>query len=177
MPVHLQPGDVLPGRRLPPLGGGAPVKVGSPNAGRSQVVVAAHADPCDECAAYLRSFEAVTDRLVDESAEVVGLVGRAWDGQAAPSGRRLRVVVDEGALGRALAPDGTPVVVVADRFGQVFARTDAGPGHDFPDHERLLRILLDIAIRCPECGVPDVPGLDTMPESGASSGGMRLGQG
>lgn len=34
-----------------------------------------------------------------------------------------------------------------------------------------------VVIRCPECGVPDAPGLDAMSEPDTRSGGMRLGDG
>ncbi len=68
------------------------------------------------------------------------------------------------------------MVAVADRFGQLFALFAAGPEHRFPEPAEVLGTLVDIAIRCPECGVPDVPSLSTIPQPGSTSGGMRLDQ-
>lgn len=177
MRTSLQPGDVLPGCSLQPLGGGEPFRIGGPGASRSQVVVLTHPEPCDGCRAYLASFEEVTDRLRDENADVFAVVGPAWDGAHRPAPGPVRVGVDDGRLGPVVAPARTPVVAVADRFGQLFASFGAGSEHAFPDHERMLSILLDIAIRCPECGVPDVPGMTTMPEPDAVSGRIPGGGG
>jgi hypothetical protein len=169
----LQPGDMLPLRRLEPLGGGEPVRIGS-NQPRAKVLVVTHRDACDDCAGYLQSFEELADDLRNEKVDVLALVGDGWDDRRWSSNVPA-VAADTPLLDR-LAPDKTPVVAVVDRFGQLFTRTDAGEDHVFPEHERILSALLDIAIRCPECGVPDVPSPDQMPEAGFRSGGMLLGQ-
>lgn len=171
MPTLVQPGDILPARRLPPLSGGAAVPVGA-HRSRSQVLVVTHPEACDGCASYLATFAGVLDRVRTEKGDVLALVGAAWGEAPAPP---VPALLDDGTGARLLSPAGTPVVAVADRFGQLFARYDAGTGHDFPTHDAVLTTLLDIAISCPECGVPDVPCLTTLPEPGATSGGIRLG--
>ncbi len=172
MSTDLQPGDILPTRTLPPLAGGSPVRLG-PHRRRSQVVVVTHLQPCDECADYLTALAAVSDRIRAEKADLIAVVGPAWGERASslPVG-----LVEDRTISDSLSPMATPVVVVADRFGQLFHLFDAGSEHRFPGHERVLAVLLDIAIRCPECGVPDVPSLTSLPEPGTTSGGMRLGQ-
>jgi hypothetical protein len=171
MSVLLQPGDILPTHALQPLGGGKPVRIGA-NRPRAQVIVVPHPRPCDACAAYIRSFEPILKQLSDEKADVLVVVNRGWD-DAGPF--PVRALVDDGRVAGRIAVGETPTVVVADRFGQVFVRLEAGSDHEFPDHDRVLETLLDIAIRCPECGVPDVPSPATMPEAGSRSGGMTLG--
>ncbi len=168
----LEPGDIVPARRLRPLGGGPPVRIGA-NRLRAQVLVVTHADPCQKCADYLESLGAGAESLRDGKAEVLALVGSGWEDRW--SSPVPEVVVDPPVV-HALSPEGTPVVAVVDRFGQLFTRVDAGEDHSFPDHDWVAGALLDIAIRCPECGVPDVPSPDLLPEAGTRSGGMVLGQ-
>lgn len=164
-------GDLLPGRELAPLGTGRPVRVGA-NLSRSQVLVVTHPEPCEACAAYLASLHQVAGLIEGERAEVVAIVTSQWQDRAASI--PLRAVVDDGLVYSLLTPSHEPVVTIADRFGQLFARFDAGRDHLFPAHERVVTGLIDIGIGCPECGVPDVPCPTVLPEWDATSGGMRL---
>lgn len=173
MPTTLQPGDMLPVRELRPLAGGAPARIGS-NRPRAQVLVVTHDEPCDPCLAYLDSFASVAESLRAEKGDVLALVGAGWQHHA-PSSPVSAALVD-GSIRQALSPAQTPVVAIVDRYGQLFGRFDAGRDHSFPDHEQVLSKLLDIGLRCPECGVPDVPSPDVLPEEGTRSGGMVLGQ-
>jgi hypothetical protein len=45
---------------------------------------------------------------------------------------------------------GTPSVVVADRYGQIFYVTDAGDGHRFPDAREMEEWLKYLGTLCPE---------------------------
>jgi len=164
---------MLPVRELEPIGGGPPVRIGS-NRPRALVLVVTHAGPCDDCRGYLESFRTVAPSYKAEKSDVVALVGPEWD-PASWASWAAGAVPDE-RLRDALAGPGHPAVAVVDRFGQLFRRVDAGAGHAFPDHAGVLQTLIDIGIRCPECGVPDVPSPDLLPEEGTRSGGMLLGQ-
>ncbi len=166
----LHPGDILPTLQLPLVGGGA-VSVGT-NRNHSQVLVLTHPRPCDDCLTALAALAGIADRVRVEKAAVMAVVTPSCSSTALP----VPAVVDDGTLRRHLGADGEPVVAVVDRFGQLFARAEAGPGHRFPDHDEVLATLLNIAISCPECGVPDVPCSSTLPEPGTFSGGMRIGQ-
>jgi hypothetical protein len=172
MRTTLRPGDIVPGRALRPVGGGPPVRVGA-NRLRAQVLVLTHAEPCDLCASYLDSLAAHAESLRARKADPLALVGPDWEDR---SSSPVPALVADPAVVEALSPDATPVVAVVDRFGQLFTRVDAGNEHAFPDDEQIIACLLDIAIRCPECGVPDVPSPDLLPEEGTRSGGMVLGQ-
>ncbi|MDQ3980527.1 MAG: hypothetical protein M3314_13390, partial [Actinomycetota bacterium] len=173
MAKTLEPGDLLPVRRLQPLGGGPPVRIGS-NQSRAQVLVLTHSELCERCTRYLESFEDVLEAVRNEKARVLALVGPKWSDEA--SDLPVPAVVVDEVLRDALSADKTPVVAVVDRFGQLFAVAEAGDEHCFPEHHRILSALLDIGIRCPECGVPDVPSPELLPEEGTRSGGMLLGQ-
>ena len=172
MRTALRPGDIVPGRALRPVHGGPPVRVGS-NRLRAQVLVVTHTEPCDRCAEYLDSLATHAGTLRAEKADVLALVGPDWEDR---SWTPVPALEADPALVEALSPDGTPVVVVVDRFGQLFTRVDAGEEHAFPADDQVVGCLLDIGIRCPECGVPDVPSPDLLPEAGTRSGGMVLGQ-
>ena len=173
MAKPLKPGDILPSRRLTPSSGGVGVKVGA-NRHRSQVLVVTHRKQCDECTAYLASFAAVADGIRAEKAEVLALVGADWD--TLPLETPAVAFEDDGGLAARLSPDDEPVVAVADRYGQLFLVEKAGAEHRFPQHQRIVHCLLDIGIRCPECGVPDVPSGMVLPEAGTKSGGIPVHQ-
>lgn len=173
MSTPLQPGDLLPVRLLNPLGGGPPVRIGS-NQPRAQVLALTHAFPCQDCARYLESFGEVLESVRVEKAQVLALVGPGWKDHVADL--PVTAVVVDDVLHDALSPAKTPVVAVVDRFGQIFTTVDAGEAHSFPEHVEILSTLLDIGIRCPECGVPDVPSPKFLPAEGTRSGGMVLGQ-
>ncbi len=164
---------MLPSRRIEPLAGGSPVRVG-PNRARSQVLVLTHAEPCDDCASYLASFLEIAAEVKAEKGEVLALVGSGWD--PLPLEVPVVALADDGVIGARLSPDGTPVVTVADRYGQLFSRFDAGANHEFPDHGKVLHQLLDIGIRCPECGVPDITTGLTLHEAGTKSAGIHVHQ-
>ena len=172
MAKTLQPGDIVPLRALQPLDGGPPVRIGA-NRLRAQVLVVTHQEPCDRCAGYLDSLGSLADAMRNEKAELLALVGGGWEPRrSAP----VPGAVADAAIVQALSPEGGPVVTVADRFGQLFTRAQAGDDHSFPDEDWIRSAVLDIAIRCPECGVPDVPSPTMLPEEGTRSGGMVLGQ-
>ena len=169
----LEPGDILPGRKLRPLTGGEPVRVG-PNRSRDQVVVVTHRDRCDPCLSYLTSLQALADQVRAEKAQVLALVGPAWQERA--SEVAVPLLATEAVLADRLSPAHTPVVAIADRYGQLFVRVDAGDDHRFPADDLVLHHLLDIGLRCPECGVPDVPSGTILPEAGTKSAGIHLHQ-
>jgi hypothetical protein len=79
---------------------------------------------------YLLALEAAADGLA------------AWDGRVAP-----------------LQPDGEPMhrLIIADRYGQVYAAIDAAEASDLPDAEALEAWFRFLATACPECGVLDDP--------------------
>lgn len=66
----------------------------------------------------------------------------AWDGRIA-----------------ALEPDGEAMhrLVIADRYGQVYAAVDAAEASDLPDAAALEEWFRFLATACPECGVIDDP--------------------
>ena len=83
------------------------------------------------------STEAYRRSLADRATDL-----EAWDG---------RVVVTE--------PDGgtSHRVLVVDRYGQVYATSDAADTAELPDADALEEWFRFLATACPECGVIDDP--------------------
>ncbi|HEV2810699.1 MAG TPA: hypothetical protein VGV93_09935 [Acidimicrobiales bacterium] len=167
----MEPGDLLAYRSLRPLTTGEAVGVGG-NLRRAQVLVLPHSEPCAACAAYLALLHEAAERIEGENVDVVALVTPLWEELA--SSIPLPALIDDGVISSRLSRLHEPVVAIVDRFGQLFARFDAGDDHLFPAPEQILTCLLGIGIGCPECGVPDVPGGSVLPEWDARSGGMRI---
>jgi hypothetical protein len=83
-----------------------------------------------DLSSYLSELEAARERFGD------------WDGRI--------IVVD---------PDGRDEarVVIVDRYGQVYATTNATEPRELPDADALEEWFRFLATACPECGVPDDP--------------------
>ncbi|MGH2444467.1 MAG: hypothetical protein ACRDGD_00280 [Candidatus Limnocylindria bacterium] len=80
--------------------------------------------------AYLRALESRTDDFA------------AWDGH-------IEVAEADGAR--------THRLLIVDRYGQVYAVTDAADVADLPDADALEEWFRFLATACPECGVIDDP--------------------
>ena len=151
---RLAQGERLPDLRLAPAAGGTPEPLVAPGGRQVQVVVAVDGEGCAACRAYLQ-------RLADAEAEI-----RAWDGRVlvvvpaeADEAARLAesvpptllVLADpERRLWRHLRISGA-AVLVADPWGEVRFRHEAGAAHDLPDPAELADWTRFVAIQCPEC--------------------------
>lgn len=69
------------------------------------------------------------------------------------------VLRDDARATRDWAPAGEAAVVVADRYGVVYHAAHGAGAADLPDTDELIEWLRYLATQCPECGVPDEPGL------------------
>lgn len=119
-----------------------------------------HGAGCPACRSYLQELARQVDGLREDEAVVLAV------GPDSPeSGRGLA-----GEIGRAFPilsdPDGRasresraqpPLVVVTDRFGQVWAEWDGGEGHLLPRGDDVQGWLALIEVQCPECGAPEWP--------------------
>jgi hypothetical protein len=150
---RLAEGERLPDLRLAPAAGGAPEPLVAPGGRQVQVVVVVDGAGCAACRAYLQ-------RLADAEGEI-----RAWDGrllvvvpadveEAArleAAGAPVTVLADpERRLWRRLGLSGA-TVLVADPWGEVRFRQEAGAGHDLPEPAELADWARFVAIQCPEC--------------------------
>lgn len=151
---RLAQGERLPDLRLAPAPAGSPVPLVAPGGRQVPVVVALHGAECDACRAYLRALAEVDAEL------------RAWDGRVvavvAASVEDAARVVDavhppfpvladpERALGRRMRSNGV-AVLVADPWGEVRFRHEAGAAHELPEPAELVEWARFVAIQCPEC--------------------------
>lgn len=132
------------------------------------IVVALHDTGCDRCRRYLRELADArprfriwdgTVRAVTDDPDI-GNLQRDLEGDL-QVGDRTDVLVDaeRRLLDRVEARDG-PVVLVADRYGQLYEILPAGRDHTLPTPGELEAWLQYLATQCPECGVLDQPGRD-----------------
>lgn len=151
---RLAEGERLPDLRLGEVPAGTPVPLVAPGGRQIPVVVVVDGAECEPCRAYLR-------RLAEAEPEM-----RAWDGRivvvvpgSVDEAARLADAIDppfpvladpEHRLRRRLGSKGA-VVVVADPWGEVRYRHDAGAAHDLPEPAALVDWVRFVAIQCPEC--------------------------
>jgi peroxiredoxin len=151
---RLQTGERLPDLRLADAVSGRLLPLVPPGGRQVPVVVIVDGAACEPCRAWLR-------RLAEAEPEM-----RAWDGRVAVvvpgSGEDAARLVEsihppflvladpERALARRLGTAGA-AVVVADPWGEVRHRHDAGSAHDLPGPAELVDWVRFVAIQCPEC--------------------------
>lgn len=151
---RLAQGERLPDLRLAAAPDGAPVPLVAPGGRQVPVIVAVDGAECADCLAYLR-------RLAEAAAEIA-----EWDGRVlvvvpgdADEAARLAesvhppfpVLADpERRLAGRLRLHGA-AVLVADPWGEVRFRHEAGTAHDLPEPAELVDWARFVAIQCPEC--------------------------
>ena len=147
-------GARLPHLRLPSAPDGAPVPLVGPGGRAFPVIVAVHGAECDGCRAYLRRLSAVEAEIREWDGRVLVIVPGGLEDAArlaAAVDPRFTVLADaEGGWARWMGKDGV-AAVVADPWGEVRFRHDAGMAHDLPEPAELADWARFIAIQCPEC--------------------------
>lgn len=155
----IEVGDRLPAITLSEVPSGRPVRWRR-TVHESSVVFFPHPG-CDRCRGYLGRLEAGAGQLGAWGARpLVVLPGQAGE---RPDGLVDSLVVDDpdgGARRRCgVAPDQS-VLLVADRFGEVWYAVRPGPDHDLPPVDTLREWVRFLGTQCPECGVADSPQTD-----------------
>ena len=142
----IEPSKRLPELSLPSLPDGRMVPLRLPGR-RAPLLVLVHPGGCEACAAFVAGVAAASESLRDWDG--YALVIRPDEGGAAGAG--VTTLADrEGRAAAALAV-APPAVVVADQWGEIHLRHEAGNAHDFPSIAELVEWLRFLAIQCPEC--------------------------
>jgi hypothetical protein len=128
-----------------------------PSPHRATVLVLPHAGECEACRRYVE-LTLREARLDPWSATLVTVApdeaSVAFLAPVAP-----RVALDPSFRRACGVADGRAAVLVADRHGQIWEQTVTDGHTDLPGPDQLEQDVRFIAIQCPECDVPDVPGL------------------
>jgi len=150
-----QRGIVDPLDRLPditlPGADGVPVRLRA-RGRRATLLLLVHAPGCAACGAFVQGLEAEADEI------------EAWDGRplivqpepgpaaAAPApGRHFPLLSDPDARVSTALSVRPPALVLADQWGEVHLRHEAGEDHRFPTVAEIVEWLRFLAIQCPEC--------------------------
>ena len=152
----LSVGDVVPTGSVRAADGKTILLRQSPH--RAIILVFVHPGGCHDCRAYISGLDEQAARFRRWSAAVVILVDESSD-DALTDSVGGRVVVDDTMRARCGIPDDHVAVVVVDRHGQVWESATEQDHRQLPAAEELEQDVRFIAIQCPECDVPDVPGL------------------
>lgn len=113
-----------------------------------------HGANCAACEAFLRTLTAHLERYRQEETAVLAIgPGEQAENQqmAARFGHLLPFLSDPA--GRVIAQQGLalPALIIADRWGEIWAAWLGGTTHQFPSEQDILRWLSFIEIQCPEC--------------------------
>lgn len=154
---ELTVGDRLPKIRLPRAGDDATVRPLRGPARDAAVVLVLHDPACDPCRALARSLADVVPDLEVWDAGVRVVVPSAHGGGAPVHTFRdglepdVDVLVDTGdRLADRVDVSQGPVLLIADRWGQLFHIHEAGTGHAAMEPRELEEWLKYLATQCPE---------------------------
>ncbi|MFN2557114.1 MAG: redoxin domain-containing protein [Nitriliruptorales bacterium] len=163
-------GDQLPAMTLPDVSSGRPVRWRWAPSGAS-ILVFPHED-CDECREFLGRLDGEVDEFDAWGARPLVVLPEGGD-EPGELGEELDypVLADDGsAARRACGVSSDQVVVfVVDRYGSVHEVFEVGDQHAFPPVEDLVEWTKFLGTQCPECGVPDEPGLGEWAQDEESS--------
>jgi len=159
-PKRYEIGDRIPDLSLPAVGaeGERPLRG---RARESVAIVFPHAPDCAECRAYVDGLTESGESFRRWDARLVVMLPAARPGGGDPPEARGEVFMLHDAnddlwphIGR-----GCAAVVVADQWGAIYEVVHDCDGHRLPTSNEVVEWLRYIALQCPECGVPDTPGL------------------
>jgi peroxiredoxin len=149
--LRARPTERLPDLRLLPASGGSPVPLVAPGGRGVPIVVAVHDAGCAACRAFARSLADADAELREWDARVLIVVPGAVEDAARFPDLPFPVLADEGRkLWMRTEMEGAGVIV-ADPWGEVRMRHDAGAAHDLPSPAELVDWARFVAILCPEC--------------------------
>ncbi len=120
---------------------------------RNLVVVFHHGGGCPICVDYLDNLADHVSDLAGE--EAVALAVGAEDEAATRAlwerlDRRLTCLADPSGNAAGAERLGIPAVIVADRFGQVWAAWSGGASHALPGPDDVVEWLRFVEMQCPE---------------------------
>jgi peroxiredoxin len=106
----------------------------------------------EDDAGLLRDFARHYQSYRDEGAEVLAILSRHPRQETWP----FPVLIDKDRRMTSRYVERTPAVLVLDSFNELNARFE-GPWEEGPDHRRILGVIAEVELKCPECGVPEWP--------------------
>jgi ribosomal protein S27E len=126
---------------------------------RNRIVLFAHPGTCAGCSGYARQLIALQEHFALWDGDVWLLGGSLAQLAEHIPADRARIAGDPArrAHQRCGLPEQRAVVVVADRWGQVWDIATSDDDHALPDPADLCATTQFIAVQCPECETLDQP--------------------
>jgi hypothetical protein len=142
----------LPHIRLPSLTGGTDIPIIWRRTG--PILLLLHPDRCETCSAFAHRVAAVSDGITEWDGRPLVIVSETTGivrSDSMLTDLPFPILDDrEGRLRTALRMD-APAVIIADQWGEIYERIEAGDGHRFPEPDELVDWARVIATKCPEC--------------------------
>jgi peroxiredoxin len=152
--IRARPTERLPDLRLPSAPGGAPVPLVPPGGRLVPLILAVHSADCAECREFAQALAAADAELREWDGRVLVVVPGAVDEAARfadGAGLPFPVLADEArGLWTRMGMEGA-AAIVADPWGEVRMRHEAGAAHDLPALAEMVDWVRFVAIQCPEC--------------------------
>lgn len=142
MALSLPVTSFLPYLELPALPDHASVQLRE-TGGKITVLVTLHSAECAGCREYIDSLSPLAAEFDEWDARLLVIVPGSR-GVPAPFGRVLSDVDSS------IADPASASVIVADRYGQIFAAVPSGASHELPPPRELVEWLKFIGTLCPE---------------------------
>ena len=143
----INPADRLPDLHLPTPAGDL-AELLRLDRSSSLRLIFTHGESCAQCATYVNRLTGETEELAGWGACIVVM---AHDNGGGPFDSGIIVLVDaEDQLARTLDL-AAPFVLVADQWGEIRERFNAGGAHGFPEPAELVSWARYLATQCPEC--------------------------
>ncbi|MFX1269492.1 MAG: redoxin domain-containing protein [Promethearchaeota archaeon] len=162
--MKLSPHDILPVFDLPEAGG-KKISVWDYKGRRNLVLFFVHPD-CRKCQDMLKELSDAYREVIRQESEVLAIIPASPIAAAELKSQLsipFPVLADEagGVFQRYGAVDSsdrpTAAVIIADRFGEVYAFSLAAAEHRLISVKEIIDFFNFIGIQCPECGAPEWP--------------------
>ena len=142
------PGDRLPDITLQAVPAGHPVRI-RPTRRHSSLFIFIHGPECERCNDFIRQVAAESELLAEWDADPVVVLPGPF--LADPRTGPFPVLSDSEARFAGSLGLRAPACVIADQWGEVHLRHEAGEDHSFAAIPELVAWARFLAIQCPEC--------------------------
>jgi peroxiredoxin len=143
-----------------PKGDGTIVRLADYKQRSNVVLVLHHGGTCPFCRAFLISIGEQVASYAEAESVVLGISADGLETTGELT-RALRLpfdlLSDPSGLVAAREQLATPALVIADRFGEVWAAWRAGERHAFPSRAEVGEWLQFVELQCRECEAPEWP--------------------
>lgn len=144
------PSRRLPHLRLPAVDSGAEVPLIWRRTG--PILLFLHRRDCSVCRAYANEVAVAIDEISEwDGRPLIILPEDADRSMQRAGGSQIPILEDRRQRLTESLSITAPAIVIADQWGEIYERHEAGEGHDFRTPDELVGWARTLATKCPEC--------------------------